>query len=86
MKPTLRVLIIEDSPDDAELAVRAVEHAGYAVHAGRVQTAEELRGALTQATWDLVLADYSLPHFSGTEGLAILKETGLDIPFIVVSG
>ena len=63
-----------------------MEHVGYVVKAQRVQTAEELRGALAQGTWDLVLADYSLPHFSATEGLAILKETGLDVPFIIVSG
>jgi len=86
MKPTLRIIIIEDSPDDALLVVREVEHAGYVVQAQRVQTAEELRDALAQGTWDLVLADYSLPHFSATEGLAILKETGLDVPFIIVSG
>ncbi|MHB8106305.1 MAG: response regulator [Candidatus Cryosericum sp.] len=43
-------------------------------------------GALTQGPWDLVLADYSLPHFSAPEALAILKEIGLDIPFVVVSG
>ncbi|MFA4932447.1 MAG: response regulator [Caldisericia bacterium] len=86
MKPALRIVIIEDNPDDALLVVREVEHAGYAVQVQRIQTAEELREALAQGTWDLVLADYSLPHFSGTEGLAILWETGLDIPFIVVSG
>ncbi|RIE15230.1 hybrid sensor histidine kinase/response regulator [Candidatus Cryosericum odellii] len=86
MKPSLRIIIIEDSPDDALLIVREVEHAGYVVQAQRVQTAEELRDALAQGTWDLVLADYSLPHFSATEGLAILKETGLDVPFIIVSG
>jgi len=86
MKPALRIIIIEDSPDDALLVVREVEHAGYIVQAQRVQTAEELRDALAQGTWDLVLADYSLPHFSATEGLAILKETGLDVPFIIVSG
>jgi PAS domain S-box-containing protein len=86
MTPVLRIIIIEDNPDDALLVVREVEHAGYAVQAQRVQTAEELRATLAQGTWDLVLADYSLPHFSATEGLAILKETGLDVPFIIVSG
>ena len=63
-----------------------MEHAGYVVQAQRVQTAEELRDALALGTWDLVLADYSLPHFSATEGLAILWEAGLDVPFIIVSG
>jgi two-component system cell cycle sensor histidine kinase/response regulator CckA len=86
MKPALRVIIIEDSPDDALLIVREVEQTGYAVEAQRVQTAEELQDALAHGTWDLVLADYSLPHFSAPEGLAMLWETGLDVPFIVVSG
>src|SRR5450830_1440189 len=86
MIPALRIVLIEDNSDDALLVVREVEHTGYAVQAQRVQTAEELRDALAQGTWDLVLADYSLPHFSATEGLAILKEAGLDVPFIIVSG
>jgi len=86
MKSALRIIIIEDNPDDALLVTREVEHAGFVVQAQRVQTAEELRGTLAQGTWDVVLADYSLPHFSATEGLAILKETGLDVPFIIVSG
>ena len=86
MKSALRIIIIEDNPDDALLVTREVEHAGYVVQAQRVQTAEELRDTLAQGTWDLVLADYSLPHFSATEGLAILWETGLDVPFIIVSG
>ncbi len=86
MKPVLRVIIIEDSPDDALLMLRELEHAGYAPQAQRVQTAEELQDALAHGTWDLVLADYSLPHFSATEGLAMLWKTGLDVPFIVVSG
>jgi PAS domain S-box-containing protein len=86
MAPALRIIIIEDSADDALLVVREVERAGYTVKAQRIQTAEELRDALAQGTWDLVLADYSLPHFSAPEGLSILWETGLDVPFIVVSG
>jgi len=85
-RPVLRVLIIEDNADDALLAVRSLEHAGYAVRTDRVQTAGELRKTLVQSAWDLVLADYSLPHFSAPEALAILKEAWPDIPFIVVSG
>lgn len=86
MKPALRVMIIEDSPDDALLMLREVEHAGYTAQAQRVQTAEELRDALAHGTWDVVLADHSLPHFSAPDALAILRESGLDVPFIVVSG
>ena len=86
MNPELRVIIIEDNPDDAWLVLREVEHAGYAVRSRRVQTGEELSQALAESEWDLILADYSLPRFSATEGLALLQTTGLDIPFIVVSG
>lgn len=86
MNPELRVIIIEDNPDDVWLVLREVEHAGYAVRSRRVQTAGELSQALTDGPWDLILADYSLPRFSATEGLAILQSSGLDIPFIVVSG
>ncbi|MHB8106308.1 MAG: hybrid sensor histidine kinase/response regulator [Candidatus Cryosericum sp.] len=86
MRPLLRIIIIEDSQDDALLVAREVERAGYTLQTTRVQTAEEMRRALEQKPWDLVLADYRLPDFSAAEGLTILKETGLDIPFIVVSG
>ncbi|MCX6086049.1 MAG: PAS domain S-box protein, partial [Caldiserica bacterium] len=82
----MRVIIIEDSPDDAALIIRELEHTGYAVEAQRVQTAEELQDALAHGTWNLVLADHSLPRFSAPEGLAMMLQTGLDVPFIVVSG
>ena len=86
MNPELRVIIIEDNPDDVWLVLREVEHAGYAVRSRRVQTGEELSQALAEGEWDLILADYSLPSFSATEALGILQSSGLDIPFIVVSG
>ncbi|MGB9578410.1 MAG: response regulator, partial [Halothiobacillaceae bacterium] len=86
MKPILRVLLVEDNPDDALLALRAVQGAGYDVQSKRIETPEELRTALTDGQWDAVLADYSLPHFSATDALALVQEMGLDMPFIVVSG
>lgn len=86
MKSILRVLLVEDNPDDALLVLRAVQDAGCDVQSKRVETAEELRTALTDEQWDAVLADYSLPHFSATDALALMQEMGLNVPFIVVSG
>jgi two-component system, cell cycle sensor histidine kinase and response regulator CckA len=81
----LRVLFIEDSEDDATLQVRLLRQAGYEVAYTRVQSADELKIAL-QHPWDIVISDYSMPHFSGTEALKVVREKGIDVPFIFVSG
>jgi CheY-like chemotaxis protein len=81
----LRVLFIEDSEDDAALQVRLLRQAGYDVAYARVQSAEELKAALKNP-WDIVISDYSMPHFSGTEALKVAREKGVDVPFIFVSG
>jgi two-component system cell cycle sensor histidine kinase/response regulator CckA len=86
VKRPLRVLIVEDSEEDALLMVRELERGGYDPTFERVETAEKMKEALCTKTWDLVLADYSLPHFSGLEALEVLKASGLDLPFIIVSG
>jgi len=86
MNRSFRVLIVEDSEDDVLLAVREFRRAGYDVIFERVDTADAVATALAKQTWDLVIADYSMPHFSGTAALELLKQTGLDIPFIFVSG
>src|SRR6266576_4758770 len=86
MSIPLRLLIIEDCEDDALLAVRELRRAGYDVRFERVETAVAMAAALNERTWDLVIADYSLPQFSGTAALELLKSTGLDIPFIIISG
>jgi PAS domain S-box-containing protein len=86
MAEPLRLLIIEESVDDALLTVRELKRAGYEVTFERVETAAEMRIALQQNTWDLVIADYSLPQFSGIAALELLKSTGLDIPFFIISG
>ncbi|HKY41301.1 MAG TPA: response regulator [Polyangiaceae bacterium] len=85
MKKPLRALIIEDSETDAELLLLELRRSGYEVTHERVQTADSLRGAL-QWTWDIVLSDYSMPGFSGLEALQILKESGVDLPLIIISG
>ncbi len=83
----LRVLLIEDYEEDAALLERFLSRAGYAVQARRIETADELRGALAQPnSFDLVLADYTLPSFGARDALAMIQQSGADIPFIIVSG
>ena len=86
MNVRLRVLIVEDSEDDARLLVRELKRGGYDVDYTRVDTAEALRNALKLTGWDIILCDFSFPHFSGEEALRIAKEFGMEMPFIYVSG
>ncbi|MCX6120741.1 MAG: PAS domain S-box protein [Ignavibacteriales bacterium] len=86
MKTPLRVLIVEDSEIDAELVLRQLKKAGYSVHHERVETAKDMKGALENQKWDLVISDYTLSRFNAPAALALLQKTKLDIPFIVVSG
>jgi PAS domain S-box-containing protein len=83
---TLHVLIIEDSESDAELVVRELTKALYTVYHERVETAEKMKAALDILAWDVIIADYKLPQFDASAALALLQKSGLDIPFIVVSG
>ena len=82
----LRVLIVEDSEDDAVLLVRELERGGYEVACERVETAAEMVEALAAREWDAVLSDFSMPSFSAPAALAILHASGRDLPFIIVSG
>lgn len=82
----LRLLQVEDTEDDAALVQLALMRAGYDVFARRVDSAEALRRELDQAEWDIVIADYTMPGFSGTKALAIVREQHPDLPFIFVSG
>jgi hypothetical protein len=83
---SLRLLLIEDSEDDAQLLLRELQRAGYKLTHERVDTAASLSAALDRQTWDLVIGDYSMPQFSGMAALRIIQERGLDLPFISVSG
>src|SRR5262249_6966165 len=74
------------SENDADLLQLELERAGYNPQCQRVETAEAMMIALRRQHWDVVVADYVMPHFSGLTALATLKEMSLDIPFIVVSG
>lgn len=84
--PELRLLLAEDSEDDALLLIRLLRQSGYNLTWERVETAEAMRAALQNRVWDIVIADYSMPQFSGMDALVILQASGLDIPFILVSG
>ena len=86
MSKPLRVLVVEDSERDLELLLRALNQGGYVVKHQRVETAEAMRTALGEAEWDIVISDYSLPTFDGLEALATLRRSGIDLPFIIVSG
>src|SRR3974377_1536370 len=82
----LRVLLVEDSQFDAILLARALEKGGFNPSCERVDTATAMAVALKRQSWDLILADHSMPEFSAPEALKLLKQMGPDIPFIIVSG
>lgn len=82
----LRVLIVEDSVNDTFFIVRELQRNGYQVEFERVETAAAMQAALEVNTWDLIISDYMMPQFGGAAALAIYKHSGLDIPFIMVSG
>ena len=86
MGKPLRTLIIEDSKDDTDLLLRELRRLSYAVEYERVETGEAMRALLFERAWDLILSDYTLPKFSAPQALDILKLSGLDIPFIILSG
>ena len=86
MDAAISVLIVEDSVNDAELMVRQLQRDGFEVRYERVESAAEMAAALKRREWDLVLSDYRLPGFDAGAALALLLNSGIDIPFIVVSG
>ncbi len=85
-KKNLKLLLVEDVDDDAELLLRHLRQAGYELEFDRAQTAEQMRIKIEAKNWDVIVSDYSLPSFSGLEAFRILQESGKDIPFIVISG
>jgi PAS domain S-box-containing protein len=86
MSVPLRVLIIEDSEDDAALLERELRRGGFEPLSKRVETAEAMSAELEGQEWDIVISDYVMPKFGGLEALGVLKESGLDLPFIIMSG
>lgn len=85
MKP-VRMLVVEDNPDDVALMELELRRGGLVPEMHRVETAEELRQALSLGEWDVILSDYVLPLFNAPEALRMVQEMGKDVPFIVVSG
>jgi len=86
MSETLNLLCVEDSEDDVLLILRVLRQHGFRLHWERVQSAAALRDALASRDWDVIISDYNLPKFDAPSALSILKESGKDIPFLVVSG
>jgi signal transduction histidine kinase len=82
----LRVLIVEDDERDAALLLRELKRDGYDLTYERVETPEAMSAAIENQAWDLVISDYSMPRFSGPAALELVGKTGLDLPFIIVSG
>jgi PAS domain S-box-containing protein len=86
MNTPVRVLLVEDSQDDAALLLLELEDGGYDPICERVDTAAAIQTALAKQPWDIVIADYSMPHFNALAALQMLQDSGLDLPFIIVSG
>ena len=82
---SLRVLIVEDSEDDALLVLRGLKKGGYNPLYERVETTAAMKKAIKEKQWDIILCDYKMPKFSGAQAIALLKETNIDIPLIIVS-
>src|ERR1051326_3028979 len=86
MTVPLRVLMVEDSEDDAALLSRELYRGGYDVTLRRVDSLPALDTAIEGEKWDLVICGYSLPHCSGMEALKLLRQKDAEVPFIFVSG
>src|SRR5919106_3595513 len=86
MNDPLKLLIIEDSEDDALLLTKELQRGGFELSYERVDTAEAMISSLGKQAWDLIISDYSMPSFRGTDALRLLKNKGVDVPFIFVSG
>lgn len=82
----LRVLVVEDSDDDAVLIIEELRSGGYEPLSRIVSTRDGMRQALSDEPWDVIISDHNLPDFSAIEALIVLLESGKDIPFIIVSG
>jgi signal transduction histidine kinase len=86
MADALRVLLIEDSDDDALLLLRELGRGNWNLIHERVQSAEEMVAALENRQWDILISDHSMPRFSGIAAVTIARERAADLPFILISG
>ena len=86
MTESIRILLVEDSPTDAKLVIAELRRAGHTVEFERVEDPTAMRAAFDTRQWDVIICDWSMPRFSALGALGLLKESGLDLPFIIVSG
>ncbi|MGZ5111702.1 MAG: PAS domain S-box protein [Usitatibacter sp.] len=86
MNTPVRLLLVEDSADDAKLTIRALRSGGFDPTYRLVQQAAELEAAFTSEPWDAVISDFMMPGFTGIDALRMFRSHGLDVPFILVSG
>ncbi len=86
LRKPLRVLVVEDSEDDALMLLRELRRIGYEPQWKRVETREEMEEALRRGEWEIVISDYKMPNFSAPAALETLHESGLDLPFLLCSG
>lgn len=82
----LRALLIEDSEFDARVITNLLRGGGYTVTSRRVETAAAMQEALIAQPWDIVFSDHQMPAFDAAQALKVLQDSGLDLPFIIVSG
>jgi len=82
----IRIMILEDNPTDAELVERELRKGGIVFQSKRVETRDDFISQIEEFTPQIILADYKLPAFTGMEAFNIIKEKGLEVPFIIVSG
>jgi len=85
MAVPLKILIAEDLPDDADLIIAHLRRAGFEPVATRVETEAEFLAELRNLP-DIILSDYSMPRFSGLRAAQLTQQSGLNIPFILISG
>jgi DNA-binding NtrC family response regulator len=86
MGKQLKVLIVDDSPADAKLVAQALRTGRKPIEWERVEDASAMKNALTTESWDIITSDWTMPKFSAPAALRIVRDMGLDTPFIIVSG
>ena len=85
MSKPIRILFVEDSRDDVELVLDELKHAGFAPEWKRVETQADFLAEIKNLP-DIILSDYSMPRFTGIKAAELLRASGLEIPFILISG
>ena len=85
-KRSSRVIVIEDDQDDLDLLLRELKRGGYGLKHAHVESRAGLEEALNNGPWDIIISDWSLPAFDGLAAYRLMRERGVDLPFIIVSG